>query len=115
MRSGPRLPRSERPARRRPAWGRAWLLALFVSGCGAVAPRPTRARLLVVTVPPGASVYVDERFAGSGRLLARRPLWLRPGHHLVTVEADGYFPHDLEVDLPAGLTRLRVALRPVPP
>ncbi len=84
-------------------------------GCGAVGPAPTRALLQVETVPPGAAVYVDERFAGTGRSLGRQPVRLRPGRHLVTIEASGYFPHDLEVDLPPGLTRLRVALRPVPP
>ncbi len=89
--------------------------AIAAGGCGAVGPTPTRALLQVETVPPGASVYVDERFAGTGRSLGRQPLRLRPGRHLVTVEASGYFPHDLEVDLPPGLTRLRVALRPVPP
>jgi hypothetical protein len=69
----------------------------------------------VVTEPESASVIVDERPAGTGRVLALRALTLDPGVHRVTVIASGFFPHDLEVDLPEGVTTLRIALRPVPP
>jgi hypothetical protein len=33
----------------------------------------------------------------------------------MTVQADDHFPHDMELDLPPGLTTLEVELRPVPP
>jgi hypothetical protein len=32
----------------------------------------------------------------------------------LTITADGYFPHDLDLDLAPGTTTVRVALRPVP-
>lgn len=76
---------------------------------------PTRGRLTVVTVPEDAIVRIDDETVVSGRAAAAQPLELRVGHHLVTVEATGYFPHDLEVDVTEGETRVRVALRPLPP
>jgi hypothetical protein len=98
--------------------GFALLAAVFAgagAGCGGAPPAPEPARLRVVARPEGASVYVDARFAGSARLLARRPLALRPGPRTVTVTAPGHFPHDLSLDLPSGLTTVRVTLRAVPP
>jgi hypothetical protein len=88
---------------------------LVLSACGATVVRPEPARLRVITVPERASVYVDDRFAGTGRVLAQRPVAFTPGVRHVTVQADGYFPHDVEVTLPAGLTTVRIALRAVPP
>ena len=76
--------------------------------------RQTPAQLLVVAEPETAQVEVDERFAGSARLLAVRPKELTPGVHRVTVRAPGYFPHDLELDLPPGETTITVSLRPIP-
>jgi hypothetical protein len=102
----------------------AWRLALAsaalgvlfaLPGCGASVVRPEPARLRVVTVPERASVYVDDRFAGTGRVLAQRPVAFAPGVRYVTVQADGYYPHDVAVTLPPGLTTLRIALRAVPP
>jgi hypothetical protein len=69
----------------------------------------------MITEPEIARVTVDERFAGIGQVLAARAVALSPGRHRVTVEATGYFPHDLEVDLPAGITTVEVHLRPIPP
>jgi hypothetical protein len=87
-----------------------------LAGCGAAPPvRPAPASLHVVTEPETARVIVDERPAGTGRVLALRPLLLSPGAHRITVLASGYFPHDLELDLPSGATTVRIALRPVPP
>jgi hypothetical protein len=93
----------------------AFALVLVLGACGGAPPQPATARLRVLVHPEDARVYVDERFAGSARLLSRRPLVLRPGPRTVTVTAPGHFPHDLALDLPPGLTTLRVTLRPVPP
>lgn len=93
----------------------AALALSLVAACGAAAVRPEPARLRVIAAPERAAVYVDDRFAGSARLLARRPVAFPPGTRHVTVQADGYFSHDVELELPAGVTTLRVALRAVPP
>ena len=88
---------------------------MLLSACGGAAVRVEPARLRVIAVPDTAAVYVDERFAGSARLLAVRPVAFPPSTRHLTVQADGYFPHDLEVVLRPGLTTVRVALRAVPP
>lgn len=99
-----------------PLAGLALLLAgSAIAGCGG-APRarqPAEVRFLLD--PPQARVYVEDRFVGAGRLLARRPRSFPPGLRHFTITADGYFPHDVEVDLPSGLTTIRLSLRPVPP
>ncbi len=99
--------------KRRGSW--PFLVCLGLCSCGGMGPPRALAWLRVVAEPPSAAVYVDERFAGTGRTLSRRPVRLRPGKHLLTIQADGYFPHDMEVVLEPGLTRLRVKLRPIPP
>jgi hypothetical protein len=90
-------------------------LLLGIAGCGASTPATPRAQLRVVAEPPGASVYVDDRFVATARRLARRPEPLPPGVHYVTISAQGYFPHDLEMDLPQGVTTVNIRLRAIPP
>jgi len=86
-----------------------------LSACGATPVRVEPARLRVIAVPENAGIYVDDRFAGSARLIARRPVAFSPGVRHVTVQADGYFPHDVEVELRPGVTTMRISLRAVPP
>src|SRR5690606_38907031 len=122
-RAGRRLVR--RPARRRRSGGRAvvsrlrpatvLLGALVLGACGFQAQPTTRARLRVIAEPEDARVFVDDRFVATARVLAREPLALRPGTHLVTLTASGYFPHDMQLELPMGETKLEIELRPVPP
>lgn len=94
----------------------AAILLTWVSGCGASqSPTAARAEVRFELEPDTARVYTDDRFVGSARVLAERPAQFRAGPRQLTITADGYFPHDLEVDLPAGTTTIRVSLRPVPP
>ena len=72
------------------------------------------AELRVVAEPASASVYINERFLASAKKLDGRPASLRPGKKRVTIEASGYFPHDVEVDLPVGRTTIEIKLRPIP-
>ena len=91
-------------------------MALLLLGCakqGTVAPEP--ARLKVIATPPDASVYVDGHYFGRATVLSQEPKALVPGAHLMTVQAEDHFPHDMELDLPAGVTTVTVELRPVPP
>ncbi len=92
------------------------LAALLVAGCGAAqAPRPAPARVRFIVEPATARVYADDRFLGAARVLVRRPPTFNPGPRHFTITADGYFPHDVEIDLPSGETTVRLSLRPVPP
>ncbi len=86
---------------------------LSTAGCYRISG-PERAKLQVIAEPETARVFVDEHFVGSGAILTREPKELTVGHHRVTIQAPGYFPHDVEVDLPAGTTTVRIALRPIP-
>ena len=91
-------------------------LALFAISCakqGTVAPEP--ARLKVIATPADASVYIDGHYFGRATVLSQEPKALAPGVHLMTVTADDHFPHDMELDLPPGVTTLTIELRPVPP
>jgi len=91
------------------------LVVLVSAGCGGAQVRRDPAMLRVIAQPDSADVLVEGRFVGVGRTLAARPAPIRPGTHHITVQARGYFPHDLELQLPAGETTVRIALRPVPP
>ena len=92
----------------------AALLAAALVGCGAQQHPGEPTRLTVITDPPNTRIRIDDRDVGSARVMQARPPRLTPGRHQVSVEADGYFPHDVELDLPPGTTTLRVQLRPIP-
>lgn len=91
------------------------LCALGASGCYQVPPVVEPALLRVIAEPDEASVYVNDRFAGRARHLAKQPKHMAPGVKYVTVVAPKHFPHDIRLELPSGETELRVKLRPVPP
>jgi len=94
----------------------ALTLALLAVGCAkkdTVAPEP--ARLRIATTPSNASVYIDGHYFGRATVLSEEPKPLAPGVHLMTVQAEDHFPHDMELNLPAGVTTMTVELRPIPP
>jgi len=86
---------------------------LFVACAGAPQPVQT-AEVRLLIEPTTARVYTDERFVGGARVLATRPVSFRAGPRRLTITADGFFPHDLDLNLPPGTTTIRVALRPIP-
>ncbi len=94
----------------------ALVLVLAACGCaksGTIAAEP--ARLKVITSPPNASVYVDGHYFGRATVLTAEPKALVPGIHLMTIQAEDHFPHDMELDLPPGETTITITLRPIPP
>jgi len=94
----------------------ALLVVLAALGCAKRdAVRQEPARLEVIATPSNASVYLDGHYFGRARVLAAEPKALIPGMHLMTVTADDYFPHDMELDLPPGTTTVEIELRPIPP
>ncbi len=93
----------------------ALALALVALGCakkGTVAAEP--ARLKLVTDPPNASIYIDGHYFGRATVLSAEPKALAPGVHLMTVQAEDHFPHDMELNLPPGETSVTITLRPIP-
>jgi hypothetical protein len=60
--------------------------------------------LQVIAQLESAGIHLEDRFAGSARLLARRPVDFAPGTRRITVQADGDFPHDVEVELRPALS-----------
>lgn len=111
----PRGSRARARARLPAGWLALALLALTTACGGAQKGKGATAELRVLADPPSAVVQVNERFVGAARVLDKQPARLTPGPKRVTVEAPGYFPHDLEIELPAGTTTLNIKLRPVPP
>jgi hypothetical protein len=76
---------------------------------------PQVAKLRVVAQPDTTTVYIDDAYIGSARVLAVQPKALKPGVKYITFKAPDYFPHDVRVDLPAGTTTIEMKLRPIPP
>jgi hypothetical protein len=91
------------------------LVGVLMACGGAQHPHERPAQLRVLAEPATAIVQVDERFVGAARVLQKQPAALKPGKHRITIEAPNYFPHDIELDLPVGVTSLEIKLRPVPP
>jgi hypothetical protein len=88
--------------------------ATSLAACGAAPAAPTPALLKVIAEPPNTSVYVDDNFVGTGRVLAVKPAVIHPGERFITFTATGYFPHDLKLTLPSGTTSINIRLRPIP-
>lgn len=94
----------------------AMVVLASVAGCGAAPPDTSaRARVTFDITPDTARVYTEDRFIGSARVLASQPPSFRTGARQLTITADGYFPVDLDLDLAAGTTNVRVSMRPIPP
>ena len=96
---------------------RAALIATCLTGavgCYGALPPSRVAKLRVVAEPDDTTVYVDDQFVGSARVLAVRPRALRPGVKYITFKAPKHFPHDVRVDLPEGTTTIEMKLRPIP-
>jgi hypothetical protein len=91
------------------------LLAVTAGGCYQTAAPTRMAGLQVKADPENTSVYVNDRFVGTARVLAVKPESMKPGVKFITFKAPGYFPHDLRVELPPGTTVIEIKLRPVPP
>lgn len=110
------IPKPYRGAASTEAIGAILLLWIgsMTTGCAHGAARRD-ASLRLVAEPNNAALYVDERYVGTARTLERYPALLASGKHQLTVQAPGYFPHDVEVQLTEGLTTVRMKLRPVPP
>lgn len=90
--------------------------ALLSAGCGGSrAPTTATGQVRFVITPDVARVYTDDHFVGTARVLDVQPAEFRVGPRRFTITADGYFPHDLEVDLTPGTTVVEIGLRPVPP
>jgi hypothetical protein len=92
-----------------------FLLGIALAGCYGNGGVQETATLRVRATPDTARVSVDDRYVARARTLEAEPRALSTGQHLVTIEAEGYFPHDLSVDLTPGETTVEVRLRPVPP
>jgi|SRR3954467_13888677 hypothetical protein len=91
------------------------LLCLAASGCMQTKTKVRMAYLKVVAEPPATTVYVGDHFIGTARILAKQPKALPPGVKYLTFKANGYFPHDLKLQLPEGDTTVKIKLRAVPP
>jgi hypothetical protein len=91
------------------------LVVLAASGCMTPPPKVRMAYLKVIAEPPATTVYVGDRFLGTARVLAKSPKALPPGVKYMTFKAQGFFPHDIRLDLPAGDTTVKIKLRPIPP
>lgn len=91
------------------------LLLFAAVGCQTPPPVTRMAYLKVVAEPINTTVYSNDRFLGSAHLLQKQPKALPTGVKYLTFKAPGYFPHDLQIKLPAGETTLKVKLRPIPP
>ena len=93
----------------------ALLVCVLAFGCAhSPASTQTAPRLQVIAQPDDARVYVDDAYFGSARVLSAQPKALAPGLRRVTVQASGYFPHDLEVKAKPGTTKIEISLRPIP-
>jgi hypothetical protein len=73
------------------------------------------AGLRIVCEPPGATLFVDDRYVGVVGRLGKQPLMLPEGLHRLELRHDGYFAHFAEVTLAKGVgQRLEVKLRREP-
>lgn len=90
--------------------------ALVLLGCQGAKSTGPHSKLVVDGAPLDAAVLIDEQPIGSLSMVRARGVALPPGQHRLTVQADGYFPADLlvDVDRSGGVVRRTVRLVAVP-
>ncbi|MCC7074646.1 MAG: PEGA domain-containing protein [Deltaproteobacteria bacterium] len=108
-----RAPPAERSGGRGVRVAAATIILLCVVIGAIIAVARGTAVLTVTTVPPGATVKVDEQTLGVAPIQKR----LRVGSHVVELELDGFLPFKEVIDVPAGgLPYLQpLQKRPPPP
>lgn len=93
-------------------------LLLLAHGCGPAAPSPRAlptGGLVVVSDPPDAMLFVDDKYVGTVASLKGKAVMLAKGTHRIEVRRDGYFAHYAEVTVAKGVQqRLEVQLRQEP-
>jgi hypothetical protein len=75
---------------------------------------PEVAHVRMQGTPPDALVTVDDRPVGTLAAVTRRGLAVEPGKHRVSVERQGYFPWDAEIEADEKPVQLSVRLERVP-
>ncbi|HHH27566.1 MAG TPA: hypothetical protein ENK57_04335 [Polyangiaceae bacterium] len=91
-----------------------WMGIVVTAAVGCAGPKP-----IVVPIagsPDEALVTVDDTYRGKLGRLEKSGLPLLPGEHRLSIEANGFFPHDQLIELnedvpPAPIT---VELQPIP-
>lgn len=66
--------------------------------------------------PDEATVTMDDQVLGSVEFVEKRGVAMPPGRHRLTIEHQGYFPHDQWVEAPpsASVVRVEAALKKIP-
>ena len=90
--------------------------SLGLAACKGAASTGPRSKLALDGTPSEASVLIDEQPIGSLAVVQKHGVSLPPGQHRLTVQADGYFPADLliDVDRSGGVVRRTVKLTALP-
>ena len=97
-----------------------FLVAAALTGFAAPAclPKSEGAVSLKIRHPPktprDASVIIDEEYIGPLGYVARHGVRLPVGEHRITVEKEGYFPHDELVNADRTDIVVDVELEPIP-
>jgi PEGA domain len=94
----------------------AWFALALVLSCSPAPIPKTTVSLRMRGTPPDATVTIDDQILGALAYVEARGVALPPGKHRVTVQAQGFFPWDREVEAKEGdlPIRLDVALVPIP-
>jgi hypothetical protein len=92
------------------------LLMFGSAGCGLNLPhsRAPSVSLRMRGTPPEATVTIDDHFVGPLDVVAARGVALPKGSHRISVEADGYFPWDKQVDARDKPVEIEVRLTAIP-
>ena len=73
---------------------RTLLLIGALAGCLAGCAAPAKQLLRINGDPDEALVHINDRYVGKLGRLEKQGIKLVPGEYRVTIDANGYFPHD---------------------
>lgn len=92
------------------------LLVSLLTACAGPKHEGPRSKLRLSGSPAAATVLIDEQPLGTLAEVGKLGVALPPGQHRLTVQADGYFPADvlLEVDDRGGVLEQKVELVALP-
>jgi hypothetical protein len=93
------------------------LASLLLAGCPQSAPPTTSLRVFAAEdAPKTAKVTIDDQPIGALATVMKRGVALPPGKHRITIEANGFFPWDAEVEAgdSGGVLKLDVKMVRIP-
>lgn len=79
-----------------------------------VAKIPT-GKILLDVGPGHAHITIDEKLQGTASMYEKKPMKIPRGKHRLKLQADGYFPEYVEIEVTDSMKKIAIEMKKMPP